>query len=138
LPVTPDQISATVHVDDLAFAYLAIIERRDDPAVRGQIFNIINPVGEKRKDILAAVSSITGFKGEYLSVCPCGVVDDCFGFFPSGTIAYRAPATPIEVFSAYTSDFDTTKPRAVLGWVPKHPGFVDGIQRWGRAYQAYL
>jgi nucleoside-diphosphate-sugar epimerase len=67
LPVTPDLISATVHVDDLAFAYLAIINRRDDPAVRGQIFNIINPVGEKRKDILAAVSSITGFKGEFMS-----------------------------------------------------------------------
>jgi len=44
----------------------------------------------------------------------------------------------MEVLASYSSDYDTTKSRTLLGWVPKQPGFAEGIERWGRAYQAYL
>lgn len=66
MPVSPDQQTPTIHVEDLVHAYLAVVERRDDPAVKGQIFNIVNPIPERRKDMIDAVVRFTGFKGELL------------------------------------------------------------------------
>ncbi|KAI9021300.1 hypothetical protein DFJ74DRAFT_672534 [Hyaloraphidium curvatum] len=117
LPVPPDQLSPTVHVDDLAQAYLAVLERKDDPKVKGQIFNVINAKAEKRSDILDAIIKLNGFKGK---------------------VTYREPRTPIEVFSANSSEFDITKARELLGWEQRHTSFADGMARWASAVRAHL
>jgi len=102
-----------VHVDDLADGYVRAAEHA--PVVKGQIFNLVGDYSERLGDALAAVAHVSGFKGE---------------------VSYRKPENEFEECLALDNRFSNKKAKALLGWQPKHLGFVVDVEESFMAFKA--
>jgi len=105
MPGTGDTRWSMVHVDDLGDAYVAAAERY--PISRGQDFIISNPTTESVRDIVHAVVHHVHPKAKINWIHP----------IPRNNVFFEALATSFEP--------SPRKAEAMLGWRPKHPGFVD-------------
>jgi len=102
-----------VHVNDLADAYVKLAQKRD--AVKGQCFNLSSH-NLKVKDCIQAVASVLGYKGE---------------------IKFHAPADPFSECLALDLKVNSQKAKSILGWNPKHPNFIEGVEQYVRAIEAH-
>jgi len=112
-PVQPESRWSFVHVDDLGDVYVAAAERAE--VVRGQVFAIANSAAETARDVLEAVKRVTGYKGE---------------------VVYAKPTNPYEECKGISTLISSRKAEVLLGWHPKHRGFVDDVQVFYEAWKA--
>jgi len=101
---------STIHGDDLADLYVRVGEAA--PICKGLTFDACNSISESVDAILAALVKASGSAG----------------------YKYRSPANLFE--TAMTTEV-LTRPslgRALVGWVPKKMGFVDGMAIYWRAW----
>jgi len=107
---TPGTRYSVIHGDDLADLFVRVGEA--SPICKGLTFDVANPTAESVDAILAAIVKVSG----------------CAGY------KYRAPTNVFEV--ALTTDA-VTRPslgRALVGWVPKKIGLVDGMAIYWKAW----
>ncbi|KAF8810810.1 NAD(P)-binding protein [Phlegmacium glaucopus] len=111
-PGTPGGRFAFIHTDDLADLYV----RASEKAVLcgGKIFDAANDITESADDVLAALAKVAGAKG----------------------YEYRKPTNLYEVALGTTSLLRPYLARALLGWHPSKPGFVDGLPVYYNAWKA--
>jgi len=109
---TPGGRYSTIHQDDLADAYLRAVERGS--IVGGSIFDITNEFTESVDDVLATLCKVSGAKG----------------------YKYREPANPFEEAACSTTRIRPYLARTLLGWSPRKPGFVDGMETYYAAWKA--
>jgi len=114
VPMKLENRNATVHVDDLAEAYVRAVERAD--WVKGHEFIVTNPSSESAYDIMTAIKRVTGYKGE---------------------IKCREPTSPFEVCLGLNMNFSSKKAKTLLGWHPHHPSFADGAASYLVSFKAY-
>lgn len=106
-----------VHVEDLADAYVRMIES----SIRGEIFNVTDRSRWSVGEMAAAAARAAGYDGaiEFVPVREAakqfGSMADCL---------------------AMDQHVDARKTVRLLGWQPKHGGFVDGVERYYEAWKA--
>jgi len=101
-----------IHGDDLADLYVRIGEGA--PIYKGMTFDAANPQSESVDDILAKLAQVSGCKG----------------------YTYRTPENTFEIAMTTTSFSRPTLGRALMGWVPKKIGLVDGMAIYYNTYVA--
>ncbi|THH31518.1 hypothetical protein EUX98_g2672 [Antrodiella citrinella] len=111
-PGTPGGRLSVVHTDDLAEFYLLASEK--SAVLAGQIFDIVNDVTESVDDVLARVVKVNGASG----------------------YEYFTPTNPFEAAIASTNLIRPHLARALLGWVPRKAGLVDGLETYYAAFKA--
>ncbi|KAL5525327.1 hypothetical protein ACEPAF_9197 [Sanghuangporus sanghuang] len=104
-----------IHVDDLADLFVRVAEA--GPACKGTIFDATNPYTESVSDILDNVTRVVGVTSGW---------------------KYREPTNPFEEAVAITTRLRPSLARALLGWNPRKPSLVDGMETYYAAYRAYL
>jgi len=105
---------STVHLDDLSDAYVRTVEKAS--SLRGQIINVTSQA-ENVKDSLHAIAKVINFKGE---------------------IKFVEPKDPFSVALATSQGhIQSTKAKLVLGWSPKQPSFLSGIERYYQAWESF-
>jgi len=111
----PDRLSPWLHVDDLADAYVRVVEAPGS-VVKGQIYNIGGEILTE-KAVFVAAARAAGAKGE---------------------VEYRAPNDSFwEQFRIVTVKLSDKKIRTQLGWEPKITSFVENIDKYYKSYQAH-
>ena len=108
---------AMVHADDLADAYL----RAGESGLAGEAFNITDRSRASVRDMVGAVACATGYQGE-------------IRFVPVAEAA--AKLGPFAECLALDQHVDGRKAVRLLGWQPKHGGFVDEADTLYAAWQA--
>ena len=83
---------------------------------RGMIFDSTNEHTESVDDVLSTITRLSGAKG----------------------YNYRAPTNPFETAVAVTTRLRPTLARSLLGWHPRKPSLVDGMEVYFAAYKAFL
>jgi nucleoside-diphosphate-sugar epimerase len=106
-----------VHADDLADAYL----RAGESGLSGEVFNITDRSRWSVAEMLQAVARATGFPGRIQFV---PVADAAKGM---GDFAECL---------ALDQHVDSRKAVRLLGWQPKHGGFVDGVETCYMSWKA--
>jgi nucleoside-diphosphate-sugar epimerase len=108
---------AMVHADDLAEAYVRAGESR----LGREVFNITDRSRWRIRDMLDAVAHATGYTG-------------AIGFAPVA----EAAKTMGDFAECLTLDqhVDSRKAVHLLGWQPKHGGFVDGAETFYISWKA--
>ncbi|KXS18170.1 NAD(P)-binding protein [Gonapodya prolifera JEL478] len=109
-----DYDSPFCHIDDLADAYVRVVERRRE--VKGQLFNVIYRRHEKFRPLMEAVKRVTGYKGK---------------------VTLRPPNTPAEAHTYNSALLDPSKAESLLGWKQEHQGFVENVERHYRSWRAF-
>ncbi|KAF9643435.1 NAD(P)-binding protein [Thelephora ganbajun] len=109
---TPGARYSIIHQDDLADAYLRVVERGS--IVHGSIFDIANEFTESVDDVLATLCKVSGAKG----------------------YKYREPANPFEQAACTTTRIRPYLARTLLGWSPRKPGLVDGMETYYATWKA--
>lgn len=106
-----------VHVEDLADAYLRAVESR----LSGEIINVTDRSRSRVQDMVEAVSSVCNHAGPIVNVpiqeasAKMGGLAECL---------------------ALDQHVDSRKAVRLLGWQPRHGGFVDGINAYFEAWRA--
>lgn len=108
---------AMVHADDLADAYLRAGEREMD----GQIFNITDRSRWSVRDMVAAVARSSGYGGDVRFV-PVAEAAKTMGEFAECL--------------ALDQHVDARKAVRLLGWQPRHGGFVDAAETYFMSWKA--
>jgi nucleoside-diphosphate-sugar epimerase len=108
---------AMIHVEDLADLYL----RAAESAHRAQIFNAVDRSRFSVQDCARAASRAAGAGGKVQNLTP-----------EAAREAFGAMAEPL----AFTQHVDSSKAVRLLGWQPRHGGFVDGVSRYYTAWKA--
>jgi nucleoside-diphosphate-sugar epimerase len=108
----PDSSWTLVHAEDLAEGYVLAAKK----APRGQIFNLIGS-SENTTDIAHAV--LRHVKGK------------------DGEVKHVPPQDPFSEALSLSQKGDSTKAKQVLGWQPRHPEFLVGIERYYNAWKAF-
>lgn len=108
---------AMVHVDDVAAAYRASVES----ALGGDVLNVTQPAGATVRECAAAASRAAGRDGAVASFAP-----------EEATAAFGPAAVPL----AFSQVVDSGKAGRLLGWRPRHAGFVAEATRCFAAWQA--
>jgi nucleoside-diphosphate-sugar epimerase len=108
---------AMIHADDLADAYVRAAER----GLSGEVFNITDRSRNTVGEMLQAVADASGYQGETRCV-------------PVAEAA--AKMGPFAECLALDQHVDATKAVRLLGWQPRHAGFVDEAQTCFMAWQA--
>lgn len=103
---------ALVHGDDLADLYVRVAEAA--PICKGLTFDAGNPQSESVDDILAKLAQVAGLKG----------------------YTYKKPTNAFEEAMTTTAFSRPSLGRALVGWVPKKLGLVDGMALYYHAYVA--
>jgi nucleoside-diphosphate-sugar epimerase len=109
---------AMVHVDDLAKAYLAAVERNP----RGEIFNITDGERPTVKEMVQNVARANGYQGDIN--------------FSSLKEAKKEMGDFAEAL-AIDQIVDNRKAHRLLHWTPQHKGFIDQIAFYSMAWKAF-
>jgi nucleoside-diphosphate-sugar epimerase len=109
---------AMVHVDDLADCYV----RAAESGLASEIFNVNDRSRASVRDMTAAVCCITG-------------VTQPVQFTPVAEAAAKMGS--LAECLALDQHVDSRKAVRLLGWQPRHGGFVDGIASYHAAWQAW-
>ncbi|KAL0950134.1 hypothetical protein HGRIS_010130 [Hohenbuehelia grisea] len=104
---------STVHADDLADLYLRAAEKAQ--LVGGQIFDGSNNSSESVDDLLQRLIVVSNAKGAY---------------------EYVQPSNPFESAITTTAIIRPYLARALLGWIPRKPSLVDGLDVYYAAFLA--
>jgi nucleoside-diphosphate-sugar epimerase len=108
---------AMVHLSDLADAYV----RAAESAWGGEIFNVTDHSRFTVLECASAASKAAGANGKVHSV----------------TVEEAAKTLgPIAQCLVMTQHLDSSKATRLLGWQPRHSGFVDGVRQYFAAWQA--
>jgi len=113
---SPDKKWSFIHAADLAEGYLLIAEAPRSN-VKGEIFNFGDGTRSTIKEVVLAAAKAVGYNGE-ITYVPAG--NDFMG-----------------VNAEQSCLLDCSKARKLLGWVPKHFGFVEDIERYYATWKAY-
>jgi nucleoside-diphosphate-sugar epimerase len=105
-----------VHLDDLAELYV----RAAESACAGQVFNATDRSRFSVQDCARAASRAAGAGGKVESISVAEA---------SKTMG------PMAECLALDQHVDSSKAARLLGWQPRHGGFVDGVERYFRAWQ---
>ena len=108
---------AMVHVDDLAEGYL----RATESGLAGEIFNLTDQSSATVREMAGAVVRVTGYTGQTQ-------------FVPAGEASYT-----LDGFAeclALDQRVDSGKAARLLGWQPKHRGFVEEVDTYFQAWKA--
>jgi len=106
-----------VHVADLADAYLRAVES----AFGGEVFNVTDRSRNSVRSCAEAASRVAGGGGRVKEVPVAEAVKDM---------------GPVAECLAMTQHVDSSKAARLLGWQPRHGGFVDGVARYHAAWKA--
>ncbi|KAF4565296.1 hypothetical protein EYR36_001866 [Pleurotus pulmonarius] len=104
---------ALVHADDLADLYVRAAEKAQ--IIGGQIFDAANDFTESVDDFLQHLVQLTGAKAPYEFIKPSNLFEEALG----ATLLLRP----------YLA-------RALLGWTPRKPGLVDGLETYYASWRA--
>ncbi|KAF4588378.1 hypothetical protein EYR38_010346 [Pleurotus pulmonarius] len=110
---TPGGRFALVHADDLADLYVRAAEKAQ--IIGGQIFDAANDFTESVDDFLQHLVQLTGAKAPYEFIKPSNLFEEALG----ATLLLRP----------YLA-------RALLGWTPRKPGLVDGLETYYASWRA--
>lgn len=110
---------AMVHVDDLAEGYLCVTESGHSH----EVFNFVEYSRFKLSDIASAVVQVTGYSGE-IKFVPVAQAAETMGDFAECL--------------ALDQHVDAQKATRLLGWHPKHEGFVGEIGIYFQSWKATL
>jgi len=116
LPGYPDNepVFASVHVDDLADAYLKVAQK--GISLRGEYF-ILTVYAEVLRDLVKGVAKVSNH---------------------SGNVTFVAPQDPYsKCFALVQKHFDNSKARIVLGWNPTHSSLVSDAARYYHVWNSY-
>jgi nucleoside-diphosphate-sugar epimerase len=108
---------AMIHADDLADAYV----RAAELGVSREVFNITDRSRDTVGEMLQAVAGVSGYHGETR-------------FIPVSEAT--AKLGPFAECLALDQHVDAAKAVRLLGWQPRHGGFVDEAQPCFMAWQA--
>jgi nucleoside-diphosphate-sugar epimerase len=108
---------AMVHADDLADAYV----RAGESGLGGEIFNITDRSRWSIRDMLDAVVRSTQYSGD-ITFVPVAEAAKTMGEFAECL--------------ALDQHVDARKAVRLLGWQPKHGGFVDGVETYYMSWKA--
>ena len=108
-----------VHADDLADAYLRVGES----GLSGEVFNITDRSRWSVGEMLAAVARVTGYPGK-ITWMPVSEAVKTMGDFAECL--------------ALDQHVDSRKAVRLLGWQPRHGGFVDDAETYSMSWQAAL
>ena len=108
---------AMIHRDDLAEFYVRAVESR----AAGEVFNATDRSRNSVRECASAASRAAGANGKVL---PTSIAD--------ATKTYGPMATCL----ALDQHIDSSKAVRMLGWQPRHAGFVDEAPRLFRAWRA--
>jgi nucleoside-diphosphate-sugar epimerase len=106
-----------VHADDLADAYL----RAGESGLRGEVFNITDRSRWSVAEMLNAVARVTAYAGK-ITFIPVAEAAKSMGDFAECL--------------ALDQHADSRKAVRLLGWQPKHGGFVDDAESYYMSWQA--
>jgi nucleoside-diphosphate-sugar epimerase len=109
--------STMVHADDLADAYL----RAGESGLHGEVFNITDRSRWSVAEMLQAVARVTGFTGK-IQVVPVAEAAKSMGDFAECL--------------ALDQHVDARKAVRLLGWQPRHGGFVDEAEAYFMSWNA--
>jgi nucleoside-diphosphate-sugar epimerase len=106
-----------VHADDLADAYL----RAGESGLSGEVFNVTDRSRWSVGEMLAAVARVSGYAGK-ITFIPVAEAAKTMGDFAECL--------------ALDQHADSRKAVRLLGWQPKHGGFVDGAETYFMSWRA--
>ena len=106
-----------VHADDLADAYL----RTGESGLSGEVFNITDRSRWSVAEMVSAVARVTGYAGK-ISFIPVAEAAKTMGDFAECL--------------ALDQHADARKAVRLLGWQPKHGGFVDDVETYFMSWKA--
>lgn len=107
---------AMVHVEDLADAYLRVVEKK----VKGEVFDITDGSHHTVGEMVKAIAKATGTRKEIL--------------FQPLTEALKEMGDFAEAL-AIDQKIDSSKAQQRLDWQPKHHGFVEDIDLYLEAWK---
>jgi nucleoside-diphosphate-sugar epimerase len=113
-----DNFWTMVHVEDLAEAYLLAVE----VGLSNEIFNITDRSRWRVRDMVCAAAKLTGFRGAVMYT----PVDEAI-----------PTLGPVAECLALDQHVDSRKAVRLLGWQPKHGGFVDDVDEYYTAWQGF-
>ena len=106
-----------IHVDDLADLYVRAVES----PWGGEVFNATDRSRFTLLECATAAMRAAGASGEVERV---------------SVEAARAEMGPVAEALAFDQHVSSRKAASMLGWEPRHAGFVDGVDRYYRAWKA--
>jgi UDP-glucose 4-epimerase len=106
--------SSYIHIADLADAYRRVVEAPVN-IIAGQIFNINDNSHPTNEEVYMTAAKAAGFTGQ-----------------PE----FRAASNDFEKFMDVQQVSSSFKATRVLGWIPRHIGFVEEVDTYLRAYKA--
>jgi nucleoside-diphosphate-sugar epimerase len=108
---------ATVNVDDLAAAYVQVAEKGQ----AGEVYNLVDSSRSSLSEMASAAAKTAGYSGKI----ECVPVED----------AKKALGDYAECL-VLDQHIDGRKAMRLLGWQPKHIGFVDEVETYFQAWKA--
>jgi nucleoside-diphosphate-sugar epimerase len=106
-----------VHVDDLARAYLLAALS----GLRGEAFDIVDDTQFTVMEMASAAAQTTG-RVSQLEFIPLHVAEQEMGTYAEAL--------------ALDQVVDASKTKRLLGWQPKHKGFIPEVETYYKAWQA--
>ncbi len=107
-----------VHVDDLATGYLLAVESK----LSGEIFHFAGPSRSTLGELAAAAAKAAGYEGEIKHVSVPMAME---------LMGLAAQAQAMDQL------LNSDKAARLLRWTPVHAGFIDDVQTYCRAWQAW-
>jgi nucleoside-diphosphate-sugar epimerase len=107
-----------VHADDLADAYV----RAAESGLAGEVFDIVDRSRASVREMVTAAARAAGYKGDIRAV-PLAEA--------------RATLGDLVEALALNQHVDARKAVRLLGWQPRHAGFLDEVDTYYRAWKAW-
>ncbi|GAB4315684.1 MAG: NAD-dependent epimerase/dehydratase family protein [Candidatus Zixiibacteriota bacterium] len=108
---------AMVHVDDVADAYLRVAEQ----GVANEVFNVTDRSRTPMREMVEAVARVTGYQGQIQYIPKDEAVKQMGGFAEALALDQR---------------IESGKATRVLGWQPRHGGFVENVDLYFASWKA--
>ncbi|MEW5875043.1 MAG: NAD-dependent epimerase/dehydratase family protein [Candidatus Zixiibacteriota bacterium] len=106
-----------VHVEDLAQAYVLAAESGRS----GEVFNVTDRSRSRIREMAEGVAAVAGFKDQ-IQYIPVSKAAETLGGFAECL--------------ALDQHVDSSKAVRLLGWQPRHGGFLDGVRTYFEAWRA--